>query len=67
LYAVRGEALAAMAATLCGEDDAEEFMQDALVRALTQIETARQNWPLETWMFSVMVAESRRRRGSTRT
>jgi len=56
-----------MAATLCGEDDAEEFMQDALVRALTQIETARQNWPLETWMFSVMVAESRRRRGSTRT
>jgi DNA-directed RNA polymerase specialized sigma24 family protein len=65
LYADRGEALAGVAARLCGDDDAEDFMQDAFVRALGQIETARQYWPLETWMFSVMVAESRRRRGST--
>jgi hypothetical protein len=42
LYAVRGEALAGVAARLCGEDDAEDFMQDAFVRALAQIETARQ-------------------------
>ena len=46
---------------LCGDDDAEDFMQDAFLRGLAMVETARQYWSLETWMFSIMVAESRRR------
>ena len=61
LYADGGEALAGVAARLCGEDDAADFMQDAFVRGLARIGTARQYWPLETWMFSIMIAESRRR------
>src|SRR6476661_5859509 len=61
LYADGGEALAGVAARLCGEEDAADFMQDAFVRGLARIGTARQYWPLETWMFSIMIAESRRR------
>jgi len=61
LYADRRDVLVETAARLCGDDDAADFMQDAFLCALQRVGTARQYWPLETWMFSIMIAESRRR------